>query len=210
MSETPDEAELLEELAASIKGSMATAIPATVLTYDPTTQTATCKPTVSGRWHIPETDTLIPVPLPTVANVPVIFGGITWPLQPGDTVLLVICDRSLDEWKATGQPETVPLDIRRFDLTDAVAIPGLRPSTNPIQASGWHATAKVIEAADLRLGSSAASSPVALATLLSSFFSSLKTWLDTHTHPAPGGATSAPTTPSPAAGNVGAAKVRAE
>lgn len=167
MPETPDLGSLLAATVAFTRGSIATAIPATVLAYNPTLQTVTAKPTISGRRHDVETDALVPFPLPAVANVPVIFprgggAGLTLPVTVGDTGILLICDRSLDEWKSTGAAENVPLDTRRHDLTDAVFFPGGHPFVSPIPPSGYAAGSVVLEALSLLLGSSAATAPVAL------------------------------------------------
>lgn len=213
-----DLGELLAQTIAAARGPMKTAIPATVLAYNPALQTVTAKPSISGRYQDPDTGLLIPFPLPAVANVPVAFPSsagfaITWPLVPGDPVFLVIADRSIDEWKSSGAPENVPLDTRRFDLTDAIAIPGLRPFTRPIPATGWSPTAMVLEGVDIRLGSSAALSPVALAPLVSSVLSALQAWLATHTHSGVTtgtGASGPPVGPPPVPGSVAAVKVKAE
>jgi hypothetical protein len=220
MAESPDLADLLLELDAFILGKVSVSLPGTILEYDQARQVATVKPTVSARRHEPETNALIPEALPAIANVPVLFpvglGGaasFTWPLAAGDTVLLVICDRSIDEWKATGLPENVPVDIRRFDLTDAVALAGLHPNNRPIPASGWAEGATVLQGLDIRLGSSAATSPVALAPLVQALWTLFKTWLDLHVHTGgvlAGALTGPPTVPSPAVGNVGAVKTKAE
>jgi hypothetical protein len=216
-SETPDLGDLLAEAVAFARGSIATAIPATVVAYDPVRQAVTAKPTVSGRYQDPDTGALIPFPLPTISNVPVAFPSsagfaITWPLAPGDTVYLLIADSSLDEWKATGNPENLPQDTRRFDLTDAIAIPGLRPFTRPIPATGWSATALVVEGVDIRLGSSAAGDPVALSTLVAAELARIVTAFNLHTHTATGptAPTTPPITPMAAPGNVASAKVKAE
>ena len=216
-SETPDLGEILAETVSFALGRVSTALPATIVSYDPATQKATCKPTVSGRYHDPETDTLIPIPLPTIAGVPVVFprangGGLTWPLAPGDVVLLVICDRSLDEWKSTGAPENTPQDVRRFDLTDAVALPCIRPDTAPIPASGWAPGATVLEGLDVRLGSSAAVDFVALASKVLAELAKIKAKFDIHTHvsAAPGSPTAIPVPLLDPPGSVAAVKVRAE
>jgi hypothetical protein len=216
VSETPDLGELLAEAVAFARGSIATSIPATVVDYNPALQTITAKPTVSGRYQDPETGILVPFPLPTVSNVPVAFPSsagfaITWPLTPGDTVFLVFADSSLDEWKATGAPENVPQDTRRFDLTDAVAIPGLRPFTRPIPPTGWSSTGLVIEGAQVLLGSSAAVDFVALSSLVLAELAKIRTAFNTHTHTATGptATTTTPVTPMPATGNVAATRVRA-
>jgi hypothetical protein len=69
--------------------------------------------------------------LPVIPNVPLMqfgMGGmrLTFPATPGDTVLLVFCQRSLDKWKSSGG-EVDPGDARQFSISDAVAIPGLFP-----------------------------------------------------------------------------------
>jgi protein gp138 len=153
--------------ASFVRGALATAIPASVVTYDPVRQTVTAKPTISARIQDPNTGAIVPFPLPTVGNVPVAFPSatgfaITWPLAPGDTVFLVLSDRSLDEWKSTGAAENFPAHPRRFDLTDAVAIPGIRPFTKPIPPTGWDPAAMVLEGVQIKLGSSAAAAPLAL------------------------------------------------
>ncbi len=73
--------------------------------------------------------------LPVINQVPVIWprgGGaiLSFPLQAGDTVLLVFSERSLDEWLQQGG-ELAPDDPRSHDLSDAVAIPGLYPFSEP-------------------------------------------------------------------------------
>lgn len=80
---------------------------------------------------------------PNVVEVPVVWPyaqagkiGLTMPLRPGDGVLLVFAQRSLEGWLSgnAGAPD----DPRRFDLSDAIAIPGLMsnapaPSTNQLE-----------------------------------------------------------------------------
>lgn len=73
--------------------------------------------------------------LPVINHVPVVWprgGGaiLSFPLQSGDKVLLVFSERSLDEWLQQGG-EVAPADPRAHDLSDAVAIPGLYPFSEP-------------------------------------------------------------------------------
>jgi hypothetical protein len=218
MSESASLGDLLAQMDAFILGKVNVSLPGTIIAYNPATQTATVQPVPAARRHDPDTDALIPEPLPQIANVPVRFpvglGGtvsITWPLAPGDAVTLEICDRSIDEWKSTGAPATIPQDVRRFDLTDAIAVPGPRSPAQPIQASGHHPSALVLQAPQILLGSSAAVSPVVLETLLQGFLAQLKAWIDGHVHLYPEGTTSPPSAPfSPAAGSLGATRVKAE
>lgn len=221
MPQTPDLGALLAEAVAFARGSMATAIPATVVVYDHVLQRVTVKPVVSGRYKDPSTDVLIPFPLPTLANVPVAFPSstgfaITWPLFPGDTVYLVMADSSLDEWKSTGAQENVPQDIRRFDLSDAVAIPGLRPFARPIPPTGVLPTAMVLEGVEVRLGSALATDPVALSSLVLAEFAKLKAAIEGHVHSGvtTGPGSSGPVVPIPSVlpvplGSVAATRVKA-
>ena len=65
-----------------------------------------------------------------ILSVPVIMPGsantlISFPVAAGDTVLLVFSQRSMDNFKiGNGQP-TQPIDARKFQAEDAIAIPGL-------------------------------------------------------------------------------------
>lgn len=104
-----------------------TAIPAEIVSYDYTQQRADVKPLLNRKYKGEEEGT----PLPIITNVPVIFprGGnfsMHWPLNAGDTILLVFSERSLDEWVYEGGQVT-PNDPRMFNLSDAIAIPGLIP-----------------------------------------------------------------------------------
>lgn len=103
---------------------------AVVRAYDRDTQRATVQPVIRGRIGGD------PTQYPPITNVPVEFpvgGGhsITWPLAPGDFVQLLHNDRSLDEWESVGGEDVTPADPRRSSITDAVAIPGIRPFNAP-------------------------------------------------------------------------------
>lgn len=68
---------------------------------------------------------------PIITDVPVIFprsGGasITFPVLPGDTVMIAFADRDIDAWVQHGANE-MPADVRMHTTIDAVAIPGLIP-----------------------------------------------------------------------------------
>lgn len=118
------------------------AMPARVIAYDPVLQRAEVSTellTVVGG-NTPSTaaieTVLPPVPLPMV---PVVFpygaaGGLTFPIGPGDTGLLVFADRSLDRWKTTGVAGD-PGAARAHSLSDGVFLPGLHPNTAPITPS---------------------------------------------------------------------------
>jgi len=105
-------------------GLINTCLPGRVETYDYKTQKATVTPLIKKKY---KDGTVSPMPI--ISAVPVIFprtktSMIHFPLVQGDGVLLVFSQRSLETWLFKGG-ESEPGDPRKFDLTDAIAIPGL-------------------------------------------------------------------------------------
>jgi hypothetical protein len=214
-ADSPRLDDLLSEAMAAALGRVRVAMPAVVLSYDGATQTVTAKPAIMPRRHDPDTDELVPYELPAIANVPVMFhssslGSLTIPLVAGDFVFLLVADRSLDEWKATGNELNVPQDVRRFDWTDVVAIPGGRPIVAPLGATKVSATGPVLAGDDVRLGSGAASDFVALASLVFAELQAIRVAFNAHTHNDPAsGTTGVPIQTMGSAGSVAATKVKA-
>jgi hypothetical protein len=74
--------------------------------------------------------------LPVISSVPVLFNSssnmqLTYPLSKGDGCLILFSERGLDKWMDSGV-DSAPTDRRKFDLTDAICIPGLwSPATDP-------------------------------------------------------------------------------
>ncbi|MBL4769530.1 MAG: hypothetical protein JKY94_17790 [Rhodobacteraceae bacterium] len=109
-----------------------TAIPATVEAFDVETQLVTVRPAI--RQVITLDDERSFRDLPVIVRAPVAIprtrnGGyaLTFPILPGDEVLLVFADRSIDNWVASGgdQNPVEPNVSRTHDLADAMVIPGL-------------------------------------------------------------------------------------
>ena len=101
-----------------------TAMPGRLVSYDPATNRATVRPALPKRLASGEE-----LAAPAVMEVPVAWtagGGasLTFPLKPGDGVLLLFAQRSLEGWLSGN--DAAPDDPRRFALSDAVALPGLR------------------------------------------------------------------------------------
>lgn len=193
----PDSPALEDVLLDTIRGELARAhvgLPARVVSYDRTTQTAVVQPVIRGRYRTPEGESAT-YRMPQIAGVPVAFpagGGfsITWDLAVDDEVLLAICERSLDEWKAQGGDDVTARDRRRFDLSDAVAIPGLRSPGSPlVQVQDG---AMVIAGAEIRIGSRTAAQAFVLGT-------AFKILYNAHVHPSPFGPTGFPAEPMDAA-----------
>lgn len=127
--------DLLDLFERAVKGEINTAFVGQVQSYDESDQTCSVKPIIKARYlNGDELD------IPVIPRVPVCFprgGGfmMTWPLERGDTVLVICADRSLDEWKATDNSSILPFDLRRFDLSDAVAYAGVSSPASPLQSA---------------------------------------------------------------------------
>ena len=101
-----------------------TCLPGVVVKYNPKKQLAEVKPGVdfkltSGRL----------VELPIIIDVPIVFpraggGGISFPIEKGDKVILLFCQRSIEEFFNKGDAASTDSE-RKFSLTDAMAIPGI-------------------------------------------------------------------------------------
>src|SRR5690606_25141985 len=102
-----------------------TCLPAQIISYDYQKKKAQVKPVISKRW----TDGNFSE-MPIINGVPVIFpssGGasLTFPVKEGDFCLLVFAERNIDLWKTEGRQN--PMDSRKFNLSDAIAIMGITP-----------------------------------------------------------------------------------
>lgn len=169
----------LQAAAKAAKALVNVALPATVLAYDAATQVATVRVVPCFRRRDPEQGgKVVCYAPPDLPQIPVAFPGgagfaLTWPLAVGSTGLLVVSDRSLDEWKSTGDARTEPQDARRHSLADGVFVPGLRSPADPLTGTQLAADAAVLSGAkvvlqsdDTRLGAASATQAVALGPLV--------------------------------------------
>lgn len=121
------------------------ALPCRVVSYDAATQTVEALPLV--RRAIEDTSGEVQhEDLPKLPNVPVLFPrsaafSASWPIAAGDTVLVVFCSSAIGNWRQSGDLAN-PGDLRRHDLSHAVAIPGIAPEGETIPTSP---TAAVLE-----------------------------------------------------------------
>ena len=181
-SREPQLAEVILAALDAWRADLHVSIPARVERYDETKLLCDVKPLV--RDPLPDGTT---ASVPVICNVPVAFQGgggfrVTFPVKAGDTVLLVFGERSLDRWLNDGG-EVDPVDPRRHDLSDAVAIPGLRPFAGTNAATSAHATDAVLEregGGAIHITDAAAGSleGAALGHTLAGFLAQMKTWLD--------------------------------
>lgn len=126
---TDREPSLADVLRQSIEHRLAglhVCLPGEIVSYDAATQTASVRPTI--KQVVRSFDGEEVTAYPTIPSVPVAHPRagdwfVHMPLTPGDTVILVFGERSLDQWRLLGGVQD-PLDLRKHDLSDAIAIPG--------------------------------------------------------------------------------------
>lgn len=139
---TPSMATVMERAIRYFLAEVNTAIPAEVISYDPASQKCSVKPGIRRQY---DDDTV--VERAVIQDVPVVFpagGGslLSFPIKPGDTVLVVFSQRSIDKWVRGNGGDVVPGDSRKHAYSDAIAIPGLVPFANNLSPNADDAELK--------------------------------------------------------------------
>lgn len=101
-----------------------TSAPGMIVSYDSGTGRASVQPSI--KYKVEDGRSL---DAPVISNVPVYFPSganaqITYPIKAGDSCWLVFAERSTDDWLLGGSDS----DPRQYDLTDAAAFVGMKPS----------------------------------------------------------------------------------
>lgn len=116
--------QMIEDTIRDITYEMHTAIPGVISSFDPNKGIATVKP--SGTLFMKDGKKL---KYPTISKVPVLFpqgygqkATIAFPVKQGDGCLLIICENDLRSWVSSGKETD---NFMKFDLTNAVCIPGM-------------------------------------------------------------------------------------
>jgi microcystin-dependent protein len=76
---------------------------------------------------------------PLLVKCPVVFlgggaGRLTFPVAVGDPCVLFFCDRDMDTWIETGIAINPPNSERTHNLTDAIALVGIRSNASPLSS----------------------------------------------------------------------------
>ena len=111
----------IEAIRKEVMSSLHCALPGIVEGFDPERQTAVVRPAVKARSSME---------LPLLRDVPVFFPGtkdhgITWWVEPGDECLVVLADRAVDGWFASGEAAEANSG-RMHSLSDGFAFMGFR------------------------------------------------------------------------------------
>jgi len=154
LERTPTLDEVIERAILAVLCERAQTMPAQVLAYDRLTQRAQVQPALKiARGDLDGDGEIDYDALPVLVEVPVLWprgGGyaLHLPLEPGDTVLLVVTARSLEEWLERGGVDVEPQDLRVLALQDAVAIPGLYPAPEALSGNVARASEAVLSTQD--------------------------------------------------------------
>lgn len=133
-----------------------------VESYDPELQEATIQ-LVPRRVWVDSTGMRQTERRAQLLDVPVLLpgsddSGTTFDVKPGTFVLVLFLDQAADAWFRTGGSDSDPGDSRRHSLSDAVAIPGMRPRSGRLAAPPGNAV--VQDPSKVQLGSKDASKGV--------------------------------------------------
>jgi len=199
---------LAQAIVTTFKSMMAdihTCLPGRVEKYEYKTQKAEVKPLIKKKFLNGDS-----LDIPVIPNVPVVFprtkkAGFTFPLNKGDGVLLVFSERSLERWLSSGD-DVEPGDPRKFDLTDAIAIPGLfsfsdsniASNNNDVEIHNEGQTITIKKNGDIEVGGSSLKKLV-MEDMLAKFNSHVHTATSfgTATSPPQQGASDVPPYPAP-------------
>jgi len=171
-----------------------------VLTYYPTDLTADIEVCIARPLQSANEE-VVYEPLGTLPKVPVQFPrtkkySIVFPLEAGDTVVLLFCETSIAEWRM-GAKTGEPADTRRHSIGYPIAIPGLFPDLEPatnatttpgamVLGSETSATSKVeITASGIFLGHGA-SDFIALSSKVDAAIANIRAAFNSHIHPVAG------------------------
>jgi phage baseplate assembly protein gpV len=110
------------------------AMPCQVVSFDATKQTVSVQPTIRENINLHSVPT--PTALPVLEDVPIhILGAgnfvVTVPIQAGDECVVLFADMCINAWWEKGDIQNQE-DRRRHDLSDGIAIFGLKSQPNRI------------------------------------------------------------------------------
>lgn len=132
---TPKLAESVRNAIDARIAELHTCLPAAVISYDPSTERASVRPLLKRAIRRRDGERL-EFDLPVIEGAPVAwprFGGwvIRGELAPDDIVTIHVAERSLERWLAAQDTAraVAPGDSRKHDLSDAIVVPGLVPSS---------------------------------------------------------------------------------
>lgn len=126
-----------------------TVVPGEIVSFDASKCLATVQPKMKFRQKNGET-----IDYPEIGEVPVVFlqtmkqeATIAMPIKAGDGCLIVFSEQSLDYWQHGQETDT---DLK-FDLTNAICIPGLFSKENSIIKEACDNNAIIVDVKGTRI-----------------------------------------------------------
>ena len=140
-----NDSQLYENIIKKVGFNLRCCIPGIIQSYDSVHNTATIQPAIREE-IVNEDNTVQYMNLPILVNVPIIFtscsiGSIKMLLKQGDECLVLFSDLSIDNfWKYANVQN--PIEVRRHDLSDGIAIPCVlsQPNTKQFNGTGMEIT----------------------------------------------------------------------
>lgn len=136
----------LQNMARDMVNSIHTALPGTIVSFDPETGLAEVRPSL--KYRKPDGTSL---DYPNITGVPVYFpqgaaqqASIAYPVREGDGCLLIASEQALDYWMYGRQTATE----LRYDLTNSIALAGLFVRAGPGVRKACAENAVVVMAGD--------------------------------------------------------------
>ena len=115
-----------------------TSIPGVIVSVDLDSLMASVQPSVNMKFKDGQVQEY-----PVIANCPVIMpssstSAFTFPVKAGDPVIIVFSMRGTDNFKGGNGYPAAPSDFRKFDLSDAFAIPAPWPKSRSVNSPAKH------------------------------------------------------------------------
>jgi hypothetical protein len=181
-----NEREVLDRVIGDHLSMLHTAFPAKVLAYDVAAQTLDVQPVVMRELATDDAETPLTFEaLPKMLSVPIMWprgGGyaLTFPLEPGDWVLVVCAEQSIQRWRQNAEAPTEPGLHDPHGLNGCVALPGWFPDAQKLHGVsssgvvlGKASSAVYVEQAMVYLGAKTGSQPLTNDTALKSALTAL-------------------------------------
>lgn len=124
----------------------------TIQSFDPSNQTATIQLTDKGVISNSDGSEQLITFSPLLQCPAIILkgasGGLTFPINEGDTCLVLFNDRDIDNWFEDGLPQR-PNTLRAHEMSDAIALVGIRNGINKL--TDYNNSATVINYLDTKI-----------------------------------------------------------
>ncbi|MGF6221668.1 hypothetical protein AB7M26_004450 [Pseudomonas sp. F-14 TE3482] len=149
----PSSEDTLNSMIDQKQARMFTSMPAVITGVNLDSMSVNVQPAINELYSDGEVEEF-----PEILSVPLIMPGsrkalVSFPVEVGDTVMLIFAQRSMDNFKLGNGRPTQPNDYRKHDMQDAIAIPGLFTfgnSANKPSSRKWsHNTKDVVIVANI-------------------------------------------------------------